>query len=386
MELYFDTASTTKPKKEVIDAMKPYIYDKWYNPSSLYGNAQCVKRDIDKAKKRIANFINAEADEIYFTSGGSESNSWAIQGFCHYWNKKEIKPIIITTTIEHKSIMNCVDNAIADVKFISVDKCGFVNLNELENILKDSVETPTLVSVQYANNEIGTIQHINKISELAHKYESVFHTDAVQAFGKIPIDVKNNGIDLMSVSGHKIGVPKGIGFLYIKNGIKISPLIYGTQMNGMRGGTENVAGIIGMEKAIELISLSDIIIKTTIRSSMIDSLQYNFPCIINGSVCDKFALPDIISVTFEKDISGESLVYLLDTSGIYISSGSACNSHSDLPSYVLKAIGLSDAESRRTIRISLDSLLDGTVEEMENSVFKLLFEMKRQITLLSLGE
>ena len=257
--IYLDAAATTKPDQRVIDAMMPYFTTKWYNPSSLYNKAVNIKKDIDSARSIIGEFIGARNDEIFFTSGGSESNCWAIQGFVNqcFLNKK--KPCIITSKIEHKSILECVRNSSAKSVFIGVDKNGFVNMEELEYWLSSAKDLnySTLVSVQFASNEIGTIQRIKEIADLAHKYSAIFHTDSVQAFGQLDINVKEFGIDMMTMSGHKIRAVKGIGCLYIKNGINIQPLIYGTQMDSMRGGTENVPYIMGMAKAVQLIQKDD---------------------------------------------------------------------------------------------------------------------------------
>lgn len=367
--IYFDYAATTKPKQEVIDTMFPYFTDKWKNPSSLY--SENIKNDIQNVRKKIANYINATEDEIYFTSGGSESNNWAIQGFVKYCYENGKYPAIITSRIEHKSIIECVKNMSmgANIFFVNVDKKGFVDEEQLQRYLSylKNAKYTTLVSIQFANNEIGTIQNIKRLSQLSHSYEATFHTDAVQAFGKINIDVNYCGIDLMSVSGHKIGCPKGIGFLYIRNGIKIKPLIYGTQENGMRGGTENVPYIIGMGKAIELLPYYDI--KHLSKEFCQNEIQHfiaitklneylvnNLGCKINGCLNNLNRIHGIMSYTFPENINIniESMILMLNMDDIYISAGSACNSHSNKPSYVLKAIGLTDDECSRTMRISYE--------------------------------
>lgn len=367
--MYLDNASTTPVKQEVIDAMLPWLQYKWHNPSSLYSDATYAKIAIDNARKTIADFIHAKPSEIYFTSGGSESNCWAIQGFANSRLAKHHVPVVITTNIEHKSIMECVKNLpIAATYFLNVDSSGFVDIDELEDIIKELIENGTdpddiLVSIQYANNEIGTIQEIWVISDVVHKYGCVLHTDAVQAFGQIDVDAQLNGFDMMSASAHKIGGCKGVGILYIKDGIQINPLIYGSQMDGMRGGTENVAGIVGMAKAVELASckLSQRIAHISMIRDYFIRLFDDINCKINGS--EVYRLPNNINVMLPYDINGETLLYSLDVADIQIGTGSACNSRSIEPSHVLKAIGLSDDEASRCIRITIGD--DFTVQDAD---------------------
>ena len=379
MSIYLDAAATTQPKQEVIKAMMPYLTDQWYNPSALYSKSSKIKEDIERARKTIGDFINADSKEIYFTSGGSESNCWAIQGFINRCNRKGKEATIITSTIEHKSIMSCVENMSVDIHFVGVDKQGFVDMIALESLIHDAYleANEILVSIQFANNEIGTIQNIKMIAELAHKYNAIFHTDAVQAFGHIQIDVSDLDIDLLSASGHKIGCPKGCGFFYIKNGVQIDPLIYGSQMDSMRGGTENVAFIVGMAKAVDLINNDQMRnLKTTIlRNNFISELKA-IGCTLNGSFENR--LPNNINVTFNQNVTGESLIYMLDMSDIMVSAGSACNSHSTEISYVLKAIGLSDEEAMKTLRITLPDNITG--DDLDN----VICEIKKQITLLTI--
>lgn len=353
--IYLDNAATTKVKQEVVKEMMPYFTEKFYNPSSLYGSATKIKEDIERARKIVGNFIKANSDEICFTSSGSESNCWAISGFCHYCNTINMRPAIITSTIEHKSILECVKNMIADVYYVDVDRDGLINLDTLSALLNDVSlwGVPLLCSFQLANNEIGTLQNISKISKMLYKCGGLLHVDAVQVFGQIPIDVDELGVDMLSVSGHKIGCPKGIAFLYIRNGTTISPMIYGSQMDGKRGGTENVPYIMGMAKAVELCEINP---RKNIELCekqlyFMRRLVEDFDCKINGSVANR--LPNNINVTFPQNITGEALLYMLDMSDIKVSTGSACNSKSVEPSYVLKSIGLTDEEAMKTIRISL---------------------------------
>jgi cysteine desulfurase len=380
--IYLDNASTTKPRKEVLNIMKPYFDLFWYNPSSLYAPSVTIKKQIEKARETVGNFIGANGNEIYFTSGGSESNCWAIQGFVNECWSKGRHPIIITSTIEHKSILDCVENAQSGIDFINVDNKGFVNIDSLKKILSkllaarksEILDSDVLVSIQYANNEIGTIQNIKDIATIAHEYGALFHTDAVQAFGQIPINVKELGVDMLSASGHKIGTPKGIGFLYKKSNVNIKPLIYGSQMDGMRGGTENVPYIIGMAKAVELISrehrLEDELKMSINKNYFINRLK-SMGCMLNGSL--ECRLNNNINITLPQNVTGESLVYALDTSQIYVATGSACNSHSIEPSHVLKAIGLTDEESMRTLRLTLsidinEGDIDKVIEELEKAI------------------
>ena len=275
--------------------------------------------------------------------------------------------------------MACVDNMNVDVHYVSVDNEGFINIDSLTGILNyvQNGQNKILVSVQFANNEVGTIQRVREIAELVHKYNGVFHTDAVQAFAQIPIDVKELGVDMLSASGHKIGCPKGIGMLYKKHDIEIDPLIYGSQMDGMRGGTENVSYIIGMAKAVELIghNIQPQMRLTILRNNFITELK-SLGCKVNGSL--DMRLPNNINVTFFQDVTGEALTYLLDMCGIMVSTGSACNSHSIEPSYVLKAIGLSDEEAAKTIRFTLPE--DITMDDIDN----VMSEIKKQIALLTI--
>lgn len=390
MGVYLDSAATTKPKKEVIDAMMPYLTDEWYNPSSLYKSATNIKNKINEARATIAKLVRVDSDEIYFCSSASEANNWAIQGFVNNCISRGKQPVVITSVIEHKSIMLCVENLHTKVHYIGVDNKGNINIKQLEKLLEKyhtQNNTEILVTIQYANNEIGTVQDIVKISKLAHQYNAIFHTDAVQIFGKIFFLIGYlNDVDMMSVSGHKFGCPKGIAFLYKKNGIKINPLIYGTQENNMRGGTENVPYIIGLAKAIEYAKgdfvwyLNSIFDK---KEYIMHKLYDKFDCKFNNPDFSKasiIAIPNIISITFQQNISAESLVYMLDMGGIQISTGSACNSHSIESSYVLKAIGLSDEEAQRTIRISFDD--DITKEQIDEFVD----ELEKCIKLLSLEE
>lgn len=376
--IYLDSSATANYSSKdyvivdtIAEAMKKY----WRNPSSLY--ATDVKDIINKCRKQVADFIGAEADEIYFTSGASESNNWAIRG----WVDKELTEgtavvNVITTPIEHKSILEAVKNPNlgAIVRYCGVDKYGLVDCNSFRRLLEFREGEPILVTMGSANNEIGTVQEVEKISELVHKYGGVLHVDATQELPYESIDVKELGIDMMSCSGHKISpVLKGIGFLYIKNGINIHPLIYGSQERGVRGGTENVFGIIGLAKAIELCDVSQKRFDdmSTKRDYFISRLEHKFGCQLNGH--DFLRLSNNVNVTFPQNITGESLLYTLETANILISTGSACNSKEISPSHVLKAINLTDDESMRTVRFTLsDDItydeIDCVVDEIEKAI------------------
>ena len=385
--IYLDNAATTKPSQKAIEAALPYLTEQWQNPSSLSRQSRNIYDVIGQTRKDIADYIGANSSEIYFTSGGSESNCWAIQGFINYWLKYRCKPIIITSEIEHKSIIECVKNSNAEYYFLPVDKYGFVDMVVLSDLLKkidkedEKCEAKILVSIQYANNEIGTVQPIEEISDIVHHYvyDAWLHVDGVQALGKIPIDVEELGIDMLSASAHKVNGLKGTGILYINKRTTISPIVYGTQNNGMRGGTENVAGIVAMATALKECDTSTIYqskmatIKMKLRDS-IKKLPYHFR-FINTDI-GYAAMPNILSVTILENVTAEAVLYMLDSAGIQISSGSACNSRTNKPSYVLKAIGLSDWDSVRTIRISFDENLT------EEDIDKFVLELKKALEIL----
>ena len=378
MSIYLDNAATSGHRKvddAITDAMNTAMKTHWQNPSSLY--ASDVKEEIAECRNNIAKFINAKPDEIYFTSGASESNNWAIRGwFDNTMTSTSKVPNIITTQIEHKSIIKLVQSNVLGsyVRYCDVDEFGLIDIQSLESLLCYYKNHPILVSICMANNEIGTIQDIKKIAELVHKYKCVLHVDATQAFGHIPIDVKALDVDMMSVSGHKISpVLKGIGFLYKKECIKIHPLIYGAQENELRGGTENTFGIIGLSKAIEHCDISPKKINEMCkkRDYFIGLLERKFDCELNGD--SYYRLPNNINVTFPQNITGEALLYTLDLSDIQISTGSACNSKEIKPSYVLKKIGLSNEEAMRTVRFSLSDdtayeEIDKVIEEIEKAI------------------
>ena len=360
--MYWDSAATTPVKLEVLDAMLPYFTDKFFNPSSIYEPAREVRRDIEKARAIVAESINADPEEIYFTSGGSEANNWAIM--CCGWHP----PII--STIEHHSLMK----AAQYYSPIEVDPYGRIVITDFEQKVHEIPKTEP-VSIQMVNNEIGTIQDIKRLVEIAHEKKLLFHTDAVQAYGKIPIDVKKLDVDMLSASGHKIGAPKGIGFLYVKKGVKIQPWIEGSQERGLRGGTENVPYIMGLAKAVELIDYNEQIKFQELYDYAVNqALAF---ANINGYSLKR--IYNILSLTIKAKIDGKQLIGLLHDRGQYVSAGSACNSYSNEPSHVLKAIGLTDSEATRTIRISF---FEGMTKEDIDTLFKDIRECIETLKLL----
>ncbi len=379
--MYLDVAATSNYKNTddiVIETMTDAMKNLWMNPSSLY--SVNVKEVIDKCRVDIAKFINAKPDEIIFTSGASESNNTAIRGWVdEIWLKSFKTPCVISTKIEHKSVINLLEegNLGSIIKYCMVDKYGIVDCESLEGLLFMYNKAPILVSVHMANNELGSIQPIKEIADLVHKYNGILHVDATQAFGKIPVDVEKLDIDMMSISGHKVSpVLKGIGFLYKRNNIKIQPLIYGTQENGFRGGTTNTFGIIGLAKALEFCDVSEYKIREmhSKRDYFIGCLETKFGCKLNGHPTKR--LPNNINVTFPQNVTGESLLYMLSMSDIFISTGSACNSHTIEPSYILKEIGLTNEDAMKTIRITLpDDItfeqIDKMIDEIDKS-FKII--------------
>lgn len=367
--VYLDHAATTYVKKEVLDEMMPFFTQSFGNPSSIYKLGQENKRAVDLAKERIAKAIGATPNEIYFTAGGCEADNWVIKGIAFANMNKGNH--IITTAIEHPAIINSckfLEKHGFEVTFIGVDENGQVRLDELENAIKDNT---ILISVMFANNEIGTIQPIKEIAEIAKKHNVYFHTDAVQAVGSLRIDVKELGVDMLSMSGHKFYGPKGIGALYIKKGTKIDSLIHGGgQEQGKRAGTENVPAIVGMGKAIELAyenfdETTNRIIE--LREKLINGVLNNIPHVrLNGHRTKR--LPGNTNFSFSF-IEGESLLLMLNMKGVSGSSGSACSSGSLDPSHVLLAIGLDHGTAHGSLRLTLGA---ETTEEDINYVLEIL--------------
>lgn len=358
--VYMDHAATTYVKPEVLEEMIPYFTEKFGNPSSFYGISRDTQKAIDEARGKVAKGINAERSEIYFTNGGSESDNWAIKGVAMA-NKKKGNHII-TTKIEHHAILNTceyLEKNGFEVTYLDVDKEGFVNVDELKDAIK---ENTILVSVMFANNEIGTIEPIKEIGAICREKKVIFHTDAVQALGNVEIDVKDMNIDLLSLAGHKIYGPKGVGALYIRRGVRIENLVHGgSQERARRAGTENIPGIVGLGKAVELATenLEEHKQKLTkLRDKLINGLMQIPNTIVNGPMGDK-RLPGNANVCFEF-IEGEGILLSLDFEGICASSGSACTSGSLEPSHVLLAIGRPHEIAHGSLRLTIG---DGTTEE-----------------------
>ena len=351
--IYMDNAATTFVDKRVLDAMIPYLSEKCFNPSSIYDGAQDVHESLDNARETIAKSLNANPREIYFTSCGTESDNWAIKGVAHA-NADKGKHLI-TSKIEHHAVlhsMQALEKEGFEVTYLDVDADGLVNPADVEKAIRPDT---TLVSIMYANNEIGTIEPIKEIGEICHKKGVYFHVDAVQAYAHIPIDVAAENIDLLSVSGHKFNAMKGTGFLYIKKGTKIKNFMDGgAQEMKKRAGTENVAGIIGMAKASELaFAEMDKRIKqeTEIRDYMIDRVLKEVPYSkLNGHRTKR--LPNNLNIGFEF-IEGESMLLALNDLGVCASSGSACTSGSLDPSHVLLAIGLPHEKAHGSLRLTI---------------------------------
>ena len=366
---YFDNAATTKVAKEVLNEMLPYLKEEFGNPSSMYTLGRSSKRAIEEARKKVAELINCKPNEIYFTSSGSESDNTAIKGIAYQNYNKGMH--IITSKIEHPAVLNTCHTLEKQgfiVTYLDVDKEGFVDSKQLINSIRHDT---ILITVMFANNEIGTIQNVEEISKMAKMYNIIFHTDAVQACGNIPIDVKKMGIDMLSISGHKLHAPKGIGALYVKSGIKFTKFIDGGhQEKDKRASTENVPGIVGLGKACELANknMSNHTEKLTkLRNYYISEVENRIDNIkLNGP--KEKRLPGNANFSFF-DIDGQSLLLNLDAKGICASSGSACSTGSIKPSHVLKAIGLSDDLANGTLRTSFGD--DNTKEDIDYLVKKL---------------
>lgn len=366
---YFDNAATTPVREEVLQEILPYFREYYGNASSIYSIAKESKKALEVARAKVAAAIGATPDEIYFTAGGSESDNMALRGVVNA-SKKE-KKHIITTKIEHHAILHTaefLETKGVDVTYLNVDECGKISLEELENAIRPET---VLISVMFANNEIGTIQPIAEIGEIAKKHGVLFHTDAVQAVGHVPIDVEKLQVDLLSMSGHKLGAPKGIGAIYIRKGTRISPLIFGgAQEKKLRAGTENIAGIVGLGKAAEL-AVAEMEETTkkliALRDKLIHGILESIPdSRLNGHPTDR--LPGNCNISFSY-IEGESLLLLLDALGIAASSGSACTSGSLDPSHVLMAIGLPHEIAHGSLRLTIDR--ENTEEQVDFILEKL---------------
>lgn len=361
--IYLDNAATTAVKPQVFEKMKPFFMENYSNPSAVYGFARESKEAVEQARETIAGVLGAKAKEIYFTAGGSESDNWAVKGIAE--SLKEQGNHIITSKIEHHAVLHTceyLEKQGYEITYLDVDENGLVNPQELEKAIRP---TTILISIMTANNEIGTIEPIAELGAIAKKHHILFHTDAVQAFAHIPINVDEMNIDLLSASGHKFNGPKGIGFLYIRSGVKIGSFIHGgAQERARRAGTTNVPGIVGMAEAARLASenMQQRIDKEIgVRDYLIEQIEKRVPYAkLNGHRTNR--LPNNVNFCF-RFIEGESLLIMLDQKGICGSSGSACTSGSLDPSHVLLAIGLPHEIAHGSLRLTLSE--DTTIEEAD---------------------
>ena len=374
--VYLDYSATTPVKEEVLKEMIPYFTEKFGNPSSLYDKGLEAKDAVNHAREQVAALINAEPREVFFTAGGTEADNWAVFGVCD--KLKEKGNHIITTKIEHHAMLHSCDfleKQGFDVTYLDIDKDGRVDLDQLKNSITDKT---ILISVMMINNEIGTLQPIKEIAEIAKAHKIIFHTDAVQALGNVPIDVKELGVDLMSMSSHKIYGPKGEGALFIRKGLRISNYLHGgAQESGRRAGTENLTGIVGFGKAAELARVHfDEHVKhcSELRNYLVDRVLKEIPdTILNGTMDGRH--PGNANITF-KYIEGESILLLLNQFGISVSTGSACSSKSLEPSHVLTALGVPVEMIHGTVRFTVGDFttkedIDYVVDSLKNIVTKL---------------
>ena len=360
--IYMDNSATTRISDDILEELIFNLKEEYGNPSSIYSISQSSKEKVENARRKIAKVLNVKPKEIFFTSGGSESDNWALKGIAHSY--KEKGKHIITTKIEHHAILHTaefLEELGYEITYLNVDENGFINLKELEDSIR---EDTILISVMFANNEVGTIEPIKEIGEIAKKHNVLFHTDAVQAFGNVKIDLSELNVDLMSISGHKIHAPKGIGVLYIKDGVKITPLIHGgAQERQKRAGTENTAYIVAIGQAFEnAVKDFDEKEKNVIqmRNRLIDNLTSVKGIYLNGPV-DK-RLPGNVNISID-GVKSSELLMMLDMNGICASSGSACTAGSLEPSHVLIAMGKSENHARNCLRLTLNSL--NTMDEIE---------------------
>ena len=364
--IYLDNAATTRTAPEVVDTMLPYFTENYGNPSSIYGFASANKEVIAEQREKIADILGAKANEIYFTAGGTESDNWALTATAEAYGTKGKH--IITSRIEHHAVLHTcayLEKRGYEVTYLDVDENGLADPRKVEEAIRPDT---ILISIMAANNEIGTIQPIREIGEIAHAHGVLFHTDAVQAFAQIPINVDECHIDMLSASGHKLNGPKGIGFLYIRKGVKIRSFIHGgAQERKRRAGTENVPGIVGFGKAVELAAATmeeRAAKETELRDYAISRIEKEIPyCRLNGDRVKR--LPNNINFSF-RFIEGESMLIKLDFKGICASSGSACTSGSLDPSHVLLAIGLPHEIAHGSLRMTLGA--DTTKEEIDYTV------------------
>ncbi|MCR5753251.1 MAG: cysteine desulfurase NifS [Acetatifactor sp.] len=374
--IYLDNAATTKTAPEVVDAMLPYFSEYYGNPSTIYSLGATAKKAVTKSRETIASAIGARPEEIYFTAGGSESDNWALKATAEAYAEKGKH--IITSKIEHHAILHTceyLEKRGFEITYLDVDSDGLIDLEQLKQAIRPDT---ILISIMFANNEIGTIEPIAEIGAIAKERGVLFHTDAVQAFGQIPIHVDELNIDMLSASGHKLNGPKGIGFLYIRKGVKSRSFIHGgAQERGRRAGTENVPGIVGLSAATERalrIMPEKIKKETELRDYLIGKLETEIPYgWLNGHRTKR--LPGNVNFSF-RYIEGESMLILLDGKGVCASSGSACTSGSLDPSHVLLAIGLKHEDAHGSLRLTLSEEtskadIDFVVEELKKIVQRL---------------
>ncbi len=375
-KIYLDHAATTYVKPDVLEAMMPYFSEKFGNGSSIHYEGREAKKALEAARKTVAEILGAKPTEVYFTSGGSESDNWAIKGAA-FANMDKGKHII-TTAIEHHAVLETchyLEKFGFDVTELGVDENGLIDLDELKSAIR---EDTVLVSIMYANNEIGTIQPIEQAAKIVHEKGVLFHTDAVQAAGQISINLGQSDIDLLSISGHKLYAPNGVGALYIKEGIAIDTLVHGgAQERNRRAGTENIAGIVGFAKAFELVKANmeaENQRLTVLRDKLIDTVLTEIPeSKLNGH--RTLRLPNNVNFSF-KNVDGEAILINLDLMGIASSTGSACTSACTGPSYVLQALGMEYRWTNGSVRLTLGERtteldIDTVIEALKETMNRL---------------
>lgn len=374
--IYLDNAATTKMSEEVKEAMDPYLEEKFGNASTMYGYGETSRQALEKARKTIAGTLEAKPSEIFFTSGGSESDNWAVK--CIAGEYKHKGKHIITSKIEHHAILNSckyLEELGYEVTYLDVDEYGMVSPEAVYHAIR---EDTTLITIMFGNNEVGTIEPVFSIGKIAREKDVLFHTDAVQAYAQVPISVRHYPVDLLSASAHKFHGPKGVGFLYIREGVQIPSFIHGgSQEKGKRAGTENIAGIVGMGKAAELAAKgmrAGMYRETMLRNYLIEKIVHEIPDVrVNGHRTKR--LPGNVSVSF-KGVDGASLLILLDEDGICASGGSACNTGENRISYVIKELGVPEDYAAGTVRMTLSrdtgrSDIDAAVESLKRNINRL---------------
>jgi cysteine desulfurase len=376
--IYLDNAATTQVNEKVLKAMLPYFTKDYGNASSLHIQGTAAKTALEKSRKIIAKSLNAKPEEIYFTSGGTESNNWALKGL--FWQNSSEKNHIITTKIEHDCTLNTckwLETQGAKVTYLNVNKEGFIDLEQLKNSI---TKKTFLVSIIHANNEIGTIQDIEEIGKICKEKNILFHIDACQSFTKVLINARKQNLDLITINSHKIHGPKGIGALYIKEGIKIKPLLHGGgHERRLRSGTENIPGIVGFAKAVEISKKTNLRKILELRDRLIKGILEDIPNTkLNGPTGEK-RLCNNVNISFQ-NVEGESIGGYLERENIFVSTGSACMSNTLSSSHVLKAIGLSDLDQNSSVRFSLSKY---TTEKEIKKVIKVLPKVIKKLRRLS---